>query len=232
MQRLGELHVTAAPWTAPPAFKTGAQNAEPQGWVGGKLQDKPHVLCSWVNYLCYYVVKYAFDFNLEIASLSLQNEPRRLPSIFAQTWETMFYSPNEYAEAVAMLLYRIKELNLRVKLILFDDQKALLPDWVEPLMRIPSVAEELVKKGGGGCIEAIGFHAYMWPESSQAALKKPASCTRTCRSCAQSSPRGFPKCCRGRRARLQTALRATRDSSWATPWRTCTAAPWVSSTGT
>ena len=172
MQRLGEIHITAAPWTAPPAFKTGAQNAEPQGWVGGKLQDKPHVLCSWVNYLCYYVVKYAFDFNLEIASLSLQNEPRRLPNIFAQTWETMFYSPSEYAEAVAMLLFRIKELNLRVKLVLFDDQKALLPDWVEPLMRIPSIAEEVVKKGGGGCIEAIGFHGYMWPESSQAALKK------------------------------------------------------------
>jgi glucosylceramidase len=172
MQRLGALHITAAPWTAPPAFKTGAQNAEPQGWVGGKLQDKPHVLCSWVNYLCYYVVKYAFDFNLEIASLSLQNEPRRLPHIFAQTWETMFYTPSEYAEAVAMLLFRIKELNLRVKLILFDDQKALLPDWVEPLMRIPSVAEEIAKKGGLGCIEAIGFHGYMWPESSQSALKK------------------------------------------------------------
>lgn len=172
----GEIHITAAPWSAPPKLKTNTRNAEPQGWIGGELDYKtrPQVLVSWVNYLLYYVVQYEAEFGLRISSLSLQNEPRMLPSIFAQTWETMFFTGQELAEMTTFAIERIRELGLKVRLILFDDQKALLPDWIAPIMRAPCIAEE-VGKGKLGMIEAVGFHGYMWPGGSHKSIRATAA---------------------------------------------------------
>lgn len=173
MRAHGALHITAAPWSAPPAFKVHASNAEPQGWVGGELdsEERPQVLVSWVNYLLHYVVRYAREFGLTVQSLSLQNEPRRLPNVFAQTWETMFFSNVGLAKMTAMAIDRIRALDLKVRLVLFDDQKALLPGWIAPIMEEKSVAQE-VARGKAGLVEAIGFHGYMWPEGSLNSLKQ------------------------------------------------------------
>lgn len=173
MRAHGPLHISAAPWSAPPAFKVNASNAEPQGWVGGELDsdERPQVLVSWVNYLLHYVVRYSREFGLTVNTLSLQNEPRRLPNVFAQTWETMFFSGANLAKMTAMAIERIRSLDLKVRLVLFDDQKALLPGWIAPIMDEPAVAREVVR-GKEGLVECIGFHGYMWPEGSLNSLRQ------------------------------------------------------------
>jgi glucosylceramidase len=142
------ISVLLAPWSAPPKFKTSGQ------YVGGEL--KPECYALWASALVRYAARYQQVLGLKVRALSVQNEPRKLPWLFAQRWETMFYSKEQLAtftSAVAKVAQEPEFASLKLKLLIGDDQRNQLESYLVPA----------IKSVPGPKIWAIGVHSYQWP---------------------------------------------------------------------
>ena len=140
------VSVLLAPWTSPPWAK------DSKSFVGGKLLPE----CSrlWAQCLVKYTRRYQ-ELGFAVKALSLQNEPRKLPYLLAQNWETMFFSPEELGRFTTVVAQELRAQNCSVPLLVGDDQKALLPKFV-----LPSLAAAQQEQ----CpVWAVGVHSYQWP---------------------------------------------------------------------
>lgn len=156
------LQLLLAPWSAPPWMKTSNQ------YVGGAL--KPEFFETWARCLVDYCRRYE-RLGFEVLALSLQNEPRQLPYLLRQTWETMFFEPPQ----LARLSQLAADLPGCPRLLLCDDQKNLLQWLAEPtLAAVPR-----------NRIFGAGVHSYQGTGSSlkagtARALGKPVIVTEFC----------------------------------------------------
>merc|ERR1719233_1531174 len=118
-----------SPWTAPPWLKINPRlSVHAGGWVGGRLNPDPKYQEAWALYMSKWVTEYRTA-GAEVAALTVQNEPDRLPSCLAQHWETMWYSPQEVARFVGEFLGpRLRQDHAKdIDIIIHDGQRSDLP---------------------------------------------------------------------------------------------------------
>jgi O-glycosyl hydrolase len=115
-------------------------------YVGGKL--RPECFETWAQCLVDYCARYE-RMGFRVLALSVQNEPRQLPLLLRQKWETMFFEPDELARLSCL----VADLPGSPKLLLADDQRKLL-QWLAE----PSVAAVPAEQVWGA-----GVHSYQWP---------------------------------------------------------------------
>lgn len=170
------LRVLLAPWSAPPWMKTS------HSFVGGEL--KPEYFATWAQCLVAYAQRYE-ELGFPVLALSVQNEPRQLPALVRQFWETMFFEPDSLAK-LSSLVARQPGSPL---LLLADDQKVLLERLAGPtLERVPLER-----------IWGAGVHSYQWPgqalDEAKSLYGKPVIVSEFCTGFSSflSHPRGRDK---------------------------------------
>jgi glucosylceramidase len=175
--RFPDLRILLAPWSAPPWMKTS------ESFVGGEL--KLEYFSLWARALVEYARRYQQE-GLPVVALSIQNEPYQLPYFVQQTWETMFFNPQQLAHLSGL----VAEYG-GPPLLIGDDQRA----------NLPAIAQSTFDYVGPQKVWAVGVHGYLWPGKCAANTRrlgtdhfqgKPVLVTEFCTgfSSILSNPRG------------------------------------------
>jgi len=150
------LKLFASVWTAPPWMKVGASSKDP--WVGGSLNANSTYHEAWALYFSRFLSAYK-SHGVDFWGVTVQNEPKELPGLLQQSWETMFYTPEEEAAFVKNFLGpQLRKDHPTVKIIVHDDQKGYLPGAVQTMLADKDVAQ---------FVDGIGIHWYMLPGQSK-----------------------------------------------------------------
>ncbi len=135
------LKIFASPWSPPAWMKTtGAMNQ------GGKLREDCRAV--WARYYVRYLQAYARE-GVPVWGLTVQNEPAA-----SQRWDSCVYSAEEERDFVRDYLGpALRRAGLsRVKLIVWDHNRNLLYERVQPIYNDPRAARY---------VWGAGFHWYM-----------------------------------------------------------------------
>lgn len=145
------LKLFASVWSAPPWMKTGMR--ETDTWVAGALSENSTLRSTWAMYFSKFISAYKRH-GIDIWAVTVQNEPKELPGILQQSWETMFYTSQQQAEFIGDHLGpQLRRDHPDVKIIIHDDQKMWLPAVKDIL------ADEKVRQ----YVDGVGMHWYMFP---------------------------------------------------------------------
>lgn len=117
---------------------------------------------TWALYFSKFISEYKRH-GVNIWGVTVQNEPYELPSVLQQSWETMFWTPEEQAAFVKGFLGpRLRRDNPDVKIIANDDQKIHLPDVARTILSDPDAVK---------FVDGLGVHWYMWPGSASPVIE-------------------------------------------------------------
>ncbi|GAB6088661.1 glycoside hydrolase family 30 protein [Spirochaeta dissipatitropha] len=136
----GDLKIMITPWSPPAWMKTNNKMNN-----GGKL--KPEYYPLWASYVALYL-KHLKDRNIDIWSMSIQNEPAAV-----QTWDSCEWTAEEEAEfAVTHLHPALKKHGFEdTEIYIWDHNRDLLWDRIHASMQIPGARE---------IITGAAFHWY------------------------------------------------------------------------
>lgn len=154
----GDLKLYSSPWSAPVWMKENHRDyqkgpIDQVSLVHGKLQDSKRDL--WAEYFIRFFESYQKE-GIEFWGTTLQNEAARVGfggAAEMQTWQTMYYTPQEEAEFLKILGRKMKANASfsSIKLIAHDDQTSNLVERVNPILLDPEAAEYL---------DGAGIHWY------------------------------------------------------------------------
>ena len=119
-------------------------------FVHGELREDCYEM--WAQALVEYALRITQETGVPVLALSAQNEPRKLFFLWRQTWETMFFSPTDWAKFGARVSAASRARG-GPKMLVGDDQHALMPDLALPEFQAV----------GAKRTWAVGVHNYEWP---------------------------------------------------------------------
>jgi glucosylceramidase len=134
------FRILASPWSPPAWMKTNGQMNH-----GGRL--KPQCRRAWAMYFAKYIEAYAAD-GVPIWGVTVQNEPAAV-----QTWDSCIYSAEEERDFVRDHLGpTLEKRGLGdVKILVWDHNKDIIYERVEPILADPEAAKY---------VWGVGFHWY------------------------------------------------------------------------
>jgi glucosylceramidase len=153
-----ELKLYSSPWSAPVWMKENHADylkrpLDQVSLVHGKLQDSKKEL--WAEYFIKFFEAY-LDHGIQFWGTTLQNEAARVGfggAAEMQTWQTMYYTPQEEADFLKVLGKKMKSDKrfASIKLIAHDDQTSNLMERMHPLLEDSEAAKYL---------DGAGIHWY------------------------------------------------------------------------
>lgn len=153
------LKIFASPWSPPAWMKTtGAMN------MGGQL--RPDCRDAWARYYVRYLRAYARE-GISIWGLTVQNEPAA-----TQRWDSCVYSAEEERDFVRDHLGpTLKKAGLaKVKIIVWDHNRNLLYERVQPIFNDPAAARFVWGAGfhwyTNDCFENVRAVHDRWPDKA------------------------------------------------------------------
>lgn len=124
-----EFKIIASPWTAPPWMKDNNE------WYGGSLKSEFYP--TWALYFSKYIQEYE-KLGIPIWSVTVENEPLGNGA----QWESMIYTPATMADFIKNHLGpRFHEDGIDTKILIYDQNRDHLKQWVTEILNDPDVAK-------------------------------------------------------------------------------------------
>ncbi|TWU29813.1 glycoside hydrolase family 30 protein [Bythopirellula polymerisocia] len=124
-----KFKIIASPWTAPPWMKDN------DTWNGGSL--KPEYHATWALYFSKYIQEYKKQ-GVPIWSVTVENEPLGNGA----QWESMIFTPSQMADFIKNHLGpRFQEDGIDSKILIYDQNRDHLEEWVNEILSNPEVAK-------------------------------------------------------------------------------------------
>ena len=120
--RGASFRIVASPWTAPPWMKDNGKYYDPAQQRGGRLLVDHYD--TFARYFVAYLQAYR-EAGVDIWALTPVNEPMGNGG----NWESMEMSPEEQRDFIRVLGPRLKEANLETPILIFDQNRAEMPDY-------------------------------------------------------------------------------------------------------
>jgi len=116
------FRIMASPWTAPPWMKDNGKYYDPGQRRGGRLLEGHYD--TFARYFVAYLQAYR-EAGVDIWALTPVNEPMGNGG----NWESMEMSPEEQRDFIRVLGPRLKEAKLETPILIFDQNRAEMPDY-------------------------------------------------------------------------------------------------------
>ena len=126
------LRIMASPWTAPGWMKDTGRLYDPEARRGGRLLPEHHD--TFARYLVRYLRAMAEE-GVDIWAISPVNEPQGNDG----NWESMEMSPEEQRDFLRVLAPRLHAASLHPHVLIFDQNRAELPDYSRVIYGDPDV---------------------------------------------------------------------------------------------
>ena len=143
------ISLYASPWTAPAWMKTNDDEIG-RGWLKGKAGDKYHK--TWAKYFTKFLNEYA-KHGIKFWGLTVQNEPSN-GLLVKSTWQSTGFTAQTERDFVKLDLGPELEQSGYggMKLMILDDDRIFLPNWVNIVLSDPDAAKY---------VSGIGVHWYL-----------------------------------------------------------------------
>ncbi|XP_072018680.1 lysosomal acid glucosylceramidase-like [Amphiura filiformis] len=151
------VRLFGSPWSAPGWMKD-SQQMKGKGRLVGDPGGKYYK--TWANYFVKFLQEYARN-GIDIWGLTVENEPSA-GNFPGYSWQAMYFSSEMERDFIKMDLGPALKANgySNVSLMILDDQRFMLPEWVNPILNDPEAASY---------VSGIGVHWY-WDTFSPASV--------------------------------------------------------------
>lgn len=123
--------IIASPWTAPPWMKDN------EAWNGGSLKSEYYP--TWALFFSKYIGAYE-EQEIPIWAVTVENEPLGNGG----QWESMIYTPLQMADFIKNhLAPRFTQDDLDTKILIYDQNRDHLGEWVEQILSDPEVCRHV-----------------------------------------------------------------------------------------
>jgi glucosylceramidase len=142
-----ELRFFASPWSAPAWMKRNhnMRNSERPGLI-----QEPDIFRAWALYFHKYIAALEAE-GVALWGITVQNEPH-VSGQFLVTYECMGFNGTDEGKFLADYLGPLmRQKHPNVKIMVHDDQKELLPQFLHDLFAVPNAAQY---------VDGIAFHWY------------------------------------------------------------------------